>query len=278
MALSGDGGDELFGGYQRYALARHRWRRVSAVPWSLRQVAAAAAAGTGLPRMRRLGRMVAAQRPEDLYRVLLTHWLDPTQVVLGSKESSDALSDLGRPAALADPSARLMQLDAEQYLPDAVLVKVDRAAMSTSLETRVSLLDPRVVELAWRLPVRLRTGGPTSAGKVVLRRVLDRYVPRHLVERPRSGFGVPIGTWLRGPLREWAEDVLSQERLQRQGLLDPLVVRGVWDDHVSGRRNAEHELWTVLMLHAWLEHGERRRTDHVSCDPQPLIEPIHPGG
>jgi asparagine synthase (glutamine-hydrolysing) len=126
--------------------------------------------------------------------------------------------------------------------------------------------------------MRLSTGGPISAGKVVLRRVLDRCVPRHLVERPKSGFGVPIGTWLRGPLREWAEDVLSQERLQRQGLLDPLVVRGVWDDHVSGRRNAEHELWTVLMLHAWLEHGERRRTDHVSCDPQPLLEPIHPGG
>jgi asparagine synthase (glutamine-hydrolysing) len=259
VALSGDGGDELFGGYGRYPVAASRWRRVSAVPQPLR-----ALAGPVLEqarRTRRLGLMVGAERPEDLYRILLTHWTDPERVVLGAREPLDALSDPRRPAALADPVARFMQLDGEQYLPDAVLAKVDRAAMSASLETRVPLLDPRVVELAWRLPARLRQGAPDEDGKVALRRVLDRYVPRPLVDRPKRGFAVPVAAWLRGPLRPWAEDLLAADRLRAQGLLDVDRVRGAWAEHLSGRRDTSQQLWNVLMLQSWLDRSPASRPE-----------------
>jgi asparagine synthase (glutamine-hydrolysing) len=259
VALSGDGGDELFGGYARYPVAAERWRRVSAVPRPLRSIAGPILGRAA--RTRRLGRMVAADRPEDLYRMLLTHWTDPAQLVLGASEPLDALSDPQRPAAIVDPTARFMQLDGEQYLPDAVLAKVDRAAMSTGLETRVPLLDPRVVELAWRLPAHLRQGAPDEAGKVALRRVLDRYVPRQLVDRPKRGFGVPVAAWLRGPLRPWAEDLLATDRLRSQGLLDADQVRATWTAHVSGRRDASQQLWNVLMLQAWLDHVPASRLE-----------------
>lgn len=259
VALSGDGGDELFGGYARYPVAAERWRRVSAVPRPLRSIAGPVLGRAA--RTRRLGRMVAADRPEDLYRMLLTHWTDPAQLVLGASEPLDALSDPQRPAAIADPTARFMQLDGEQYLPDAVLAKVDRAAMSISLETRVPLLDPRVVELAWRLPAHLRHGTPGDPGKVALRRVLDRYVPRALVDRPKRGFGVPVAAWLRGPLRPWAEDLLAADRLRSQGVLDAARVRATWTAHVSGRRDASQQLWNVLMLQAWLDHVPASRLE-----------------
>ena len=250
VVLSGDGGDELFGGYGRYAVADQRWRRVAPVPLTVRRVAARLAATA--QRGRRLSHMLRAERPEELYDVLLTHWLDPEAVVLGvSRRAARGLTDSS--VELVDPVTRFMLRDAQQYLPDAVLVKVDRAAMSTGLETRVPMLDPRVAELAWRLPLELRSGGPGRADKVVLRHVLSQHVPRSLTERPKMGFGVPIEAWLRGPLRNWAEDVLSEQTLRRQGLLDPAAVREAWRDHLSGRRNAAPDLWSVLMLGTWLD-------------------------
>jgi asparagine synthase (glutamine-hydrolysing) len=143
----------------------------------------------------------------------------------------------------------MMALDTTGYLPDDILHKVDRAAMSVALETRVPLLDHHVVELAWRLPARLRA--PGRPGKWVLREVLARHVPRELFERPKAGFAVPVGRWLRGPLRDWAEELLAPDRLGRDGLLDVARVRGIWDEHLGGRRDAQYELWPVLMFQSW---------------------------
>jgi asparagine synthase (glutamine-hydrolysing) len=250
VALSGDGGDEMFAGYARYRTAETRWQQRSRLPAPAR-LAAAGALRRGSPKSRRIAAMLSAQRPEQLYRQLLTHWADPGAVVLGASEPPDALNDPARVATLPGVVDRLMYLDGVQYLPDAVLAKVDRAAMASSLETRVPLLDVRVVELAWRLPARMRIRDGQS--KWVLRQVLDRYVPRALVDRPKMGFGVPVSDWLRGRLRPWAQDLLEPGRLRSQGLLDPVAVRSSWEDHLAGRRDAGQELWNVLMLQTWLD-------------------------
>ena len=250
VALSGDGGDELFAGYTRYGTAARRWELSRRLPGPARSALSSLLAGRG-HRATRVSAMLAAARPEELHRMLLTHWTAPDSVVLGAAEGPDAFTDPARSAPLTDVVDRLMHADAVQYLPDAVLVKLDRAAMATSLETRVPLLDPRVAELAWSLPAGLRQRDGRS--KWVLRQLLHRYVPEELVDRPKKGFGVPVGTWLRGPLRPWAEDLLSADRLARQGLLAVDAVRAVWADHLAERRDAQHELWNVLMLQAWLE-------------------------
>jgi asparagine synthase (glutamine-hydrolysing) len=149
----------------------------------------------------------------------------------------------------------MMYLDAMTYLPDDILCKVDRAAMAVSLETRVPMLDHRVVSLAWRLPVALKIRG--GQGKWALRQVLHKYVPRELVERPKQGFAIPLGQWLRGPLRDWAEELLAANRLQQEGFFDADRIRKAWELHLSGRASQEHALWTVLMFQSWLQAQER---------------------
>jgi asparagine synthase (glutamine-hydrolysing) len=278
VALSGDGGDELFAGYKRYALFADLKRILSRVPrgarralgrvlgavpvapanrlfgfadpW-LRRYGSGGAAGD---KIRKLAELVALPDDRALYLDLLSHWKHPELLVPGSM-AQERLADLARcPAGFGDPLHPLMFDDMLAYLPDDILVKVDRTSMSVGLEARVPLLDHRVIELAWSLPLALkaRNGGT----KWALRQVLYRHVPADLLERPKMGFGLPIDVWLRGPLRAWADDLLSPSRLRREGLLEPGPIQEKWREHVSGRRNWHYYLWDVLVLQSWRQaHG-----------------------
>ncbi|MHB8724073.1 MAG: asparagine synthase (glutamine-hydrolyzing) [Casimicrobiaceae bacterium] len=276
VSLSGDGGDELFSGYNRYFLGYLLWRSVDRLPLPLRRsLAAALRAAPGFwarlmqlcmpllpPSLRvkhpadkidRLARLLSTRSPEALYTGLVSHWQQPSALVLGANgEPLTALTDPRRQAGLRDAVERMMFTDLVSYLPDDILTKVDRASMAVSLEARVPLLDHRVVELAWRLPMhqKIRSG----QGKWVLRQVLYKYVPQALIDRPKQGFGVPIEHWLRGPLRDWAEALLGERRLREEGYFDPMPLRKMWARHVAGRVNEHYRLWDVLMFQAWLEN------------------------
>lgn len=277
VALSGDGGDELFGGYNRYFWGRDIWRKIGWMPKSAR--IAIARALTALPpqkwdrifaemkpilprslranlpgdKLHKLAGVLACASPEIMYRGLVSFW-DPASVVLGASEPPTALTDHGQWADVSDFTQRMMFLDLVSYLPDDILAKVDRASMAESLEARVPLLDHRVAEFAWTLPLEMNIRG--GQGKWPLRQVLYKYVPVELIERPKMGFGVPIDVWLRGPLREWAENLMEESRLQNEGFFDPCAVRAKWNEHLAGSRNWAAQLWTVLMFQAWLEENE----------------------
>lgn len=250
VALSGDGGDELFGGYNPYQFAPRVWRAISKLPLMLRNLAVNVLAGLPLPdKLGKLLSVLPACDREAFYLALMSHWQEPEQVVIGAGPSTSA-SPTALPQA-EDFTHWMMAMDAKQYMADDILVKVDRAAMANSLETRVPLLDHRVVELAWQLPlhVKIRDG----KGKWVLREVLYRHVPRELIERPKKGFSIPLAQWLRGPLRDWAEALLDEKRLQQEGYFMVNPIRGLWREHLSGRRDNALRLWSVLMFQAWLE-------------------------
>ena len=180
----------------------------------------------------------------------MSHRSAPDGLVSGGVEPPGPFTDPREWARLPDFERRMMYLDLVTYLPDDIMVKVDRAAMSVSLETRAPFLDPRVVEFAWRLPLAQKIRG--GQGKWLLRQLLYRHVPRHLVERPKMGFAVPVGAWLRGPLRDWAEALLDERRLRADGYFNPGPIRQRWHEHLGGRRNRADELWSVLMFQAWL--------------------------
>jgi len=280
VSLSGDAGDELFAGYGRYLRNSRHWDRIARVPLGLRKLAAGGiralppgawntmlgplspvlpgslgAAPVG-EKLHQGARKLSARRIDDLYLQSISRW-EPEGLVIGGREPQTCLR--GRPLPLEglDDVQRLMVLDALVYLPDDILVKVDRAAMGVSLESRVPFLDHRVGEFAWRIPqsMKLRDG----ATKWILRQVLYRHVPRELIERPKKGFSVPVGHWLRGPLRDWAESLLDESRLRREGFFDPAPIRRTWAEHLSGRRNAQYPLWGVLMFQAWLEKQPESR-------------------
>ena len=204
--------------------------------------------------MHKLAEVLGVPGPEALYHGLVSHWTDPAAVVLSAQEPATFLTDRSRWADLPDFTQRMMFLDTVSYLPDDILVKLDRASMAVSLESRVPLLDHRVVEFAWRLPLGLKMHG--RIGKWLLRQVLYQYMPKRLVDRPKMGFGVPLDSWLRGPLRPWAEALLSESRLRSEGFFDPIPIREKWAQHLSGRRNWQYHLWDVLMFQAWLRRNE----------------------
>jgi asparagine synthase (glutamine-hydrolysing) len=277
VSLSGDGGDELFGGYNRYFWAMNIWKRIGWAPLSLR--AAMAATLTTLPptvwnsafkglarflpagwryanagdKLHKLAEILAVRSPEEIYLGMVSHWKRPDDVVLGAHEPATILTDPKQWADLPDFESRMMYLDQMTYLPDDILTKVDRAAMGVSLETRVPMLDHRVVEFAWSLPLSMKIRH--GHGKWLLRQLLYKYVPSGLIERPKMGFGIPVDVWLRGPLKEWAEALLDENRLRREGYFNPRPIREKWAEHLARRRNWSYYLWDVLMFQAWLEAG-----------------------
>ena len=275
VSLSGDAGDELFGGYNRYFRARDLRRKLMWIPLALRRRLAQAVGvcppwllnalllplGTVVPSLRfsqpsdkayKAAEVLALANDGALYRSLLSHWKDPSSLVFGAREPATLLDELlMRPGVASTFEQWMMTMDTLTYLPDDILAKVDRAAMAVSLETRVPFLDHRLVEFALSLPLpmKIRDG----QGKWLLRQMLYKYVPKTLIERPKMGFGVPIDSWLRGPLRNWAEALLDDARLRREGFLDPALIRRKWEEHQSGARNWQYYLWDVLMFQAWLE-------------------------
>jgi len=275
VSLSGDGGDEVFGGYNRYVWGRRIGRTIGWMPKGLRRglahgimafspmswEALCDRLGPVLPAMQspgdklhKLAELLGVGDQDALYRGLTAHWKQPTQVVRGAIEPMTLLTDRAQWAGIDDVTLRMMFFDLATYLPDDILVKLDRASMGVSLEARVPMLDHRIVELAWRLPVAMKIRG--GQGKWALRQVLYKYVPKELVERPKMGFGVPLDSWLRGPLRDWAEDLLDERQLDQDGFFNPQPIREKWAEHLSGRRNWQHHLWDVLMFQAWLRHHE----------------------
>ena len=273
VSLSGDAGDELFAGYTRYDVTQRLWQKLSRIPRPMRAVAAkllttlspmawqriADSARHIVPPLNRFssvgskihkGANVLASRDGDqLYQGLTSYWLHPEAMVTGARGTGARPYDaLDVPAGLTDVE-RMMALDLLTYLPDDILTKVDRAAMAVSLETRVPMLDHRVVEFAWTLPLAIKTNA--GRPKWPLREVLYRHVPRELIERPKVGFGIPVGQWLRGPLRDWAEALLDPAKIEADGLLAAAPIREAWDRHQTGRSDHQYELWSVLMFQAW---------------------------
>lgn len=274
-SLSGDGGDEVFGGYNRYLWAPRIWKTFGWLPHPARAAAAALLRplspqhGDWLfqmmapllpPRFRqrhpghnlqKLAEVLAARHPLELYRRLASHWQEPKAVVRGGME----LEHIPLQAQVADLpqdfAAQMMLLDTTTFLPDDILVKLDRASMSASLEARVPYLDHRVVEFAWQLPLAMKIRN--GQGKWLLRQLLAKYIPPRLTDRPKTGFAIPLGDWLRGPLRDWAEALIDPGRLWNEGFFQIAPIQQKWREHLSGRRNWEYLLWDILMFQAWLD-------------------------
>lgn len=273
VSLSGDAGDELFCGYNRYVLTQRLWKKLSAVPAPLRVLAAGGitalspdawdslvhlipgGARWSMPgdKLHKGARVLASRTVDQLYLGMVSHLENPADWVIGGQEPATRLTGLRPDLEGMGEVEQMMLLDAISYLPDDILAKVDRAGMGVSLEGRVPFLDHRLVEFAWRLPLeyKLRDG----QSKWPLRQVLYRHVPSELIDRPKMGFGVPLHDWLRGPLREWAEALLDEARLQREGYFHPAPIRQMWAEHLSCKRNWMARLWCVLMFQAWLENN-----------------------
>lgn len=268
VALSGDGGDELFAGYNRYQLTARSWRMLALMPEFARKTVAAALKSQPTERwdtlasllpgklappqpgdkIHKIASVLNLRDPDALYLRLVSHW-EPSKLMPGVDETHGTLWDKSVREDFPDLLDRMQFLDLVTYLPDDILTKVDRCSMAVALEARVPLLDHRVVELAWRLPHSAKIRGNVT--KWLLRQVLYRHVPKELVERPKMGFGVPLAEWLRGPLRDWAEDLLSEKRLGETGFFDVALIRRYWSEHLSGQRNWQYLLWDVLMFEDW---------------------------
>lgn len=289
VCLSGDAGDEVFGGYGRYMQGERVWNKIKLLPHPLRRALAAVIEKTPVStlnlifsglyakldqnggrtsigaKMHTLAGLLHASSSSELYKSLVSQWKEPCAVVLDSREESLAPMAGGYARSLTNFAERMMLIDMVSYLPDDILVKVDRASMAVSLENRVPFLDHRVMEFAWRLPMRMKVRD--GRGKWLLRQVLGRYLPEELIERPKMGFSIPLDHWLRAPLRDWAESLLDERRLRDEGFFRPEPIRRMWAEHLSGRRERQYYVWAVLMFEAWLEQA---RAPRPSC-PNELV-------
>jgi asparagine synthase (glutamine-hydrolysing) len=276
VSLSGDGGDELFGGYQHYTETLAYWRRVQRVPAPMRSLLRGVVDSTPLEwiavlaapalvgpwrRHRHLPDRIKERAPqlfaksfEQLYRTYISFWHCPEDVVIGAHEPSTVLSRCASHPSEVGAVEHMMYMDARQYLPDDILVKVDRAAMAVSLETRVPILDPQVAEIAFDAPLALHRRD--GRGKWLLRQLLARYVPPQLFDRPKRGFALPLSDWLRGELKDWAAELLAPARLRRQGIFEPSVIERRWQQHQARLTDWSIQLWTVLMAQLWLERWQ----------------------
>jgi asparagine synthase (glutamine-hydrolysing) len=275
VSLSGDAGDELFCGYNRYILAGN-WKQIEYVPFALRKSAGQliqtlspstwnaifqqankikrfpSNLGEKLDKLAK--RLQSIDGAKDLYYSLVSETNHPEKMVIGASEPTSWLTETGMKMGFKDPRNHMMYMDAMTYLPDDILVKIDRAAMANSLETRVPFLDHRVVELAWRLPMNMKIRDGKT--KWLLRQVLYQYVPQDLIDRPKAGFGIPLGAWLRGPLKGWVESLLDERRLDKEGYFNVHHVRNLWQAHLLGLSNHQSMLWNILMFQVWLAEAE----------------------
>ena len=263
VALSGDGGDEMLGGYLRYTVAPDMWKRISWMPPAMR--AALAQAMTVVPpvtlnrmvpfyprfgdKVHKFAEFMEQRSANDIYERLVGNWHEPEKIVIGGSQPSVPLGSAEWQARGLDMTEGFMYADLLSYLPNDILVKVDRATMAVALEARAPLLDISVFEYGWSLPMHMKIRN--GKGKWVLRELLARHMPRSLFERPKQGFGMPVGEWLRNDLREWAEDLLDEGRLKQDGYLDAASVRAVWTEHLAGKANHAQRLWCALMFQAW---------------------------
>jgi len=273
VSLSGDAGDELFGGYNRYLWGSRVWNKVKWIPPNLRSIVGGVIQklpvsewdklGHSLPNKYRVSsmgdkahrmahRLKTVKNLDDMYHSLVTEgYREESLVINDGLVLETKLDNYNIISSISESEQRMMLWDSLTYLPDDILTKVDRAAMGVSLETRIPFLDHRVAELAWRLPLEMKI--KNGEGKWPVRQVLYKYVPRELIERPKAGFAVPVGQWIRGPLREWASDLLDEKRIQREGYFNPKLVKELWEQHLSGRHDWTPRLWAILMFQAWLE-------------------------
>ena len=270
VALTGDGGDEVFCGYNRYILSKNLWNKLTLIPLPLRKILASSIKSINsqswnkflriLPSLNqhtnlddkvyKIASVLESKTLFDIYYKLISNWQNPNEILLNGKEPRTFLTNYKSELTELDGQQQMMLLDSMTYLPDDILVKTDRAAMATSLETRAPFLNHKLLEYAWQIPQPLKLKKTQS--KWILRQILYKYIPKKLVERPKVGFGVPIDSWLRGPLKDWAQALLDKTKLRNEGFFNPDSINIKWTEHLSGKKNLQHEIWSILMFQEWL--------------------------
>ena len=275
VSLSGDGGDEVFGGYNRYTLGTKIWKKISKYPLPVRNFLASqllkihpchwdwifkrisillpkiSTIRTPGYKIHKFSNVMRCSDKERFFLALTSHWNNTAEIMVNTTSPHTLLTQREAWPETDCFEHQMMALDSLTYLPDDILVKVDRAAMACSLETRSPFLDHRIIEFAWNLPLSYKISG--GEGKKILRNLLNKYVPKDLIDRPKAGFGVPLDSWLKGPLRDWAESLLDEDRLKTDGFFNPLPIRSHWDDFINGKNNLQYHLWTILIFQSWYE-------------------------
>jgi asparagine synthase (glutamine-hydrolysing) len=279
VSLSGDGGDELFGGYNRYSWGKSIWTRIHKIPKPIRKIVSKgmhtitpfyydklfSVISPILPtkykqqlpglKIQKLANILDSSTSKDLYSRLITHWKNPAKVVKGTTNTNDLYSRQFEVLDTDNFTHQMMYMDMQTFLTDDILTKVDRSSMSVGLEARVPFLDHRLIEFAWKVPLDMKI--KNNQGKWLLRQVLYKYVPMEMIERPKMGFGIPIDSWLRGPLRAWADELLNKERIEAEGIFEYELIHKKWREHLNGKRNWAYHIWDILMFQCWYDKHKK---------------------